>query len=233
MIAILRAHIPAPLRVFLALLLAFAMARYVIPQCRKPSGWLGRFLVRIMNRSHSWVTAWGLRHVEVGRRDTVLDIGCGGGRTLQRLAAMADLGKVYGVDYSEASVAASRRFNHAAVESGRIEIQTASVSHLPFPDNTFDLVTAVETHYYWPDYAGDMREILRVLKPGGSLLIVAESYRGGGFGVLYKTAMKALAGAHLSPEEHTALLVNAGYEDTEVALEPKKGWICATGRKPR
>lgn len=48
---------------------------------------------------------------------------------------------------------------------GSCRIQRASVSKLPFSDNTFDLVTAVETQYYWPDLIKDMKEILRVLKP--------------------------------------------------------------------
>jgi SAM-dependent methyltransferase len=205
----------------------------MIRQCRKPKGWLGRFIVRTMNRSHSDLTAWGLQHVHMGKQATVLDIGCGGGQTIQRLSTMADGGKVYGVDYSEASVAASRGFNRAAVESGRVEIQKATVSKLPFPADFFDLVTAVETHYYWPDRLGDMREIYRVLKPGGSLLIVAEAYRGRGFAVQYQLAMKLIGAAYLSPDDHRDLFVNAGYTDVGVVVEPAKGWICATGSKPR
>jgi ubiquinone/menaquinone biosynthesis C-methylase UbiE len=185
-----------------------------------------------MNRSHSDLTSWGLEHVQVGKGDVVLDVGCGGGRTVQRLAKMTDLGKVHGVDYAEVSVAASRGLNLAAVESGRVEIQNATVSRLPFPDDKFDLVTAVETHYYWPDRPGDMREILRVLKPGGSVLILAEAYRGRRFNLLYQLAMKLIGGAYLSPDEHRDLFVKAGYADTQVFLEPAQGWICVTGRKP-
>jgi ubiquinone/menaquinone biosynthesis C-methylase UbiE len=50
---------------------------------------------------------------------------------------------------------------------------------LPFPDGLFDLVTAVETHYFWPDLPADMREIQRVLRPGGTLVVLAEAYKGG------------------------------------------------------
>jgi SAM-dependent methyltransferase len=214
------------------LVFATAMAGYMMRQCRQPRGWFGRFIVRTMNRSHSDLTAWGLKHVRVGTRDAVLDIGCGGGQTIQRLATMAALGKVHGVDYAEASVAASRAFNRAAVQSGLVEIQWATVSHLPFPNDVFDLVTAIETHYYWPDRPGDLREIYRVLKPGGPVLIIAEAYRGPRFGFLNQLGMKLIGGACLSPDDHRDWFVKAGYADAQVFLEPAKGWICATGRKP-
>jgi SAM-dependent methyltransferase len=53
------------------------------------------------------------------------------------------------------------------------------LSRLPFADGNFELVTAVETQYYWPDLVADMREILRVLKPAGTLIVMAESYKKG------------------------------------------------------
>ena len=185
-----------------------------------------------MNQSHSGLTAWGLEHVKVGENDTVLDIGCGGGRTIQRLAALASHGKVYGVDYAKASVAASRSFNQAAIEAGNVEVQEASVSKLPFGDRMFDLVTAVETHYYWPDMPGALREVLRVLKPGGRLLMIAEAYRGSRFDWPNRLAMKLVSGSMLTIEEHRERLVEAGYVGAEVFVQQGRGWICATGRKP-
>src|SRR5262249_56973506 len=71
------------------------------------------------------------------------------------------------------------RRTRSGSKTGRVEIRHASVSHLPFPDQMFALATAVETHFYWPDLPPDMREVLRVLKPGGALVIVAEVYKGG------------------------------------------------------
>jgi ubiquinone/menaquinone biosynthesis C-methylase UbiE len=72
-----------------------------------------------------------------------------GGRTVNKLATIATQGKVCGVDYSEESVAFTKRSNARWIEAGRVEIRQASVSELPFPDNTFDVITAVETHYFW------------------------------------------------------------------------------------
>src|SRR5260370_4095532 len=139
----------------------------VVNQCRRPTGWLGRIVLWRMNSSHSKLTDWGLGHVSVGKGDTILDVGCGGGRTVSKLAAIAAEGKVYGVDCSEESVAASKRTNARGIDAGRGEIRRGSVSQLPFSDGLFDLRTGVETHFWWPDLPGDVREVFRVLKPGG------------------------------------------------------------------
>ena len=206
----------------------------LLNQCSKPSGWLGRFTLWNMNHRHSKVTEWGLKHVRIQRSDTILDVGCGGGVTVARLAALATEEKTYGVDYSEESVAAAQRRNRQSIDANRVEILHASVSHLPFPDQMFDLVTAVETHYYWPDLNADMREILRVLKPGRALIIIAEAYRGGKYDRLLQR-LEQLRGimnyAHLSAEEHRELFEKAGYSDVQLFEEYEKGWICATGKR--
>jgi len=147
-----------------------------VTQCRKPEGWLGRLVLRNMNARHSGVTDWGLSHISVQKQFTILDIGCGGGRTVSKLAAVATEGKIYGLDYSTTSVAVVSKTNREWIKSGRVEIREGSVSHLPFATATFDLI-AVETHFWWPDLAGDLRELRRVLKPGGELAIIAESIK--------------------------------------------------------
>src|SRR5260370_24957199 len=98
----------------------------VVNQCRRPTGWLGRIVLWSMNSSHSRLTDWGLGHVSVGKGHTILDVGCGGGRTVSKLAAIATEGKVYGVDYSEESVAASKRSNARVIDIGRVEIRQPS-----------------------------------------------------------------------------------------------------------
>ena len=151
----------------------------VLGQCRKPTGWLGRIVVRGMNLGHSKMTNWGLGHISIRKNDTILDVGCGGGGTIRKLARTATEGKVYGVDYSEESLRIGTKTNRRLIEAGRVEIRQGSVSSLPYPNDMFDLVTAIESHYFWPDLVTDMKEILRVLKPGGMLLMMGGAYRGG------------------------------------------------------
>lgn len=215
---------------YYALLLAAAI--YAVNQVRKPTKWIGRFFLWIMNMSHSGLTDWGLKHVQIEQHFTILDVGCGGGRTIEKLAARAAKGMVYGVDYARGSVAASRGRNAQLIETRRVQIKEASVSQLPFPENKFNLVTAVETQYYWPDLVNDMREILRVLKPGGTLIVIAESYKKGANDWLQGLAMKLLRSSNLGVEEHRKLFSTAGYTDIQMFEERARGWICGTGKKP-
>ena len=79
-----------------------------------------------------------------------------------------------------------------------------------------------------------MREVRRVLKPGGRLIIIAEVYRGA------KTATAKMVEKYLplsgmallSVNEHRELFANAGYSDVQIIEEAGKGWICGIGRKP-
>ncbi len=211
--------------------LTAAVVWFFVGQCRKPSWWLGRAIARAMNANHSGVTDWGLAQVAVASRFTVLDVGCGGGRTVQKLAAMASAGSVYGLDYSSASLATARQTNRQLIADGRVVLARGTVSQLPFPSTVFDVVTAVETHYYWPNFEADLREIARVLKPGGRLVIIAETYKGQRFGALFRPAMKLLRARYLSLAEHRDAFGAAGFTDVAVSSEPS-GWICAVGTKP-
>jgi len=205
-----------------------------VNQFSHPTGWLGRFTLWRMNSSHSKLTDWGLEQISIDDHYTILDIGCGGGRTVSKLAAIATQGKVYGVDYSEESVAATKRTNARWIDLGRVEVRDGPVSQLPFPDGMFDLVTAVETHFWWPNLLADMREVSRVVKAGGTLILIAEIYKGASTKAarLVEKYAEQSGMALLSVDEHRALFLNAGYSDVRIIEKRDKGWICGIGRKP-
>ena len=214
------------------LALALLLIYYLFQQVRKPSGWLGRRVVRAMNVAHGTMTKWGLQQVSVPQNAAILDIGCGGGSTVHQLAVLAPQGRVVGLDYSATSVAVSRATNAELIQAGRVQIEEGSVTALPFADCTFDVVTAVETHYYWPDLPANVREVFRVLKPGGSFVLIAETYRGGPFRLIYGAVMPLLRAAYLTDEEHRDLLAGAGFVEVDTKHMSGKNWICAVGRRP-
>jgi SAM-dependent methyltransferase len=204
----------------------------LLRQFRQPAGRLGRLNLWAMNRRHSPLTDWGLQHIPIERHDTMLDVGCGGGRTVRKLAEIATAGTVYGIDYAEESVRAARRANARWIALGRVEIRHGAVSALPFPDRTFDLVTAVETHFFWPDLVADLHEVLRVLQPGGTLVIIAEAYKGGKHDKVYQRLFDMMDGTYLTVDGHRELLARAGYADIRVFEDRGRGWLCAIGTRP-
>ena len=209
-----------------------SMMSKLLGQCRKPTGWMGRMVARGMNVSHSEMTDWGLSHVAIGENDAILDVGCGGGGTIHKLATMAEKGRVHGIDYSEESVRTSTKLNRKLIDSGRVEIRHSSVSSLPFPSDMFDLVTAIESHYFWPDLANDMKEILRVLEPGGMLMLLGGEYKGGKYDERNQRWVELGDMAYHTVDEFERLFCTVGFADVQVLEDSDRGWMCGLGRKP-
>ena len=210
-----------------------SIIRITLKQWQNPTGRLGRVLVWAMNFSHSVLTNWGLKYISIEKHYTILDVGCGGGRTVHKLAGIAVEGKVYGIDLSEDSVTVSRRTNKQFIKMGRVEIQNSSISSLPFSDNMFNLVTAVNTYYYWPDLVNDMKEILRVLKPGGKFMILGEAYKGGKHFGRNRKFLEMMGGAtYHSVRELSELLSMTGYSEVQIFEKYESDFICGIGTKP-
>jgi len=210
---------------------SMSLMEKMVKQCKKPTGTFGRFMARSMNYGHSKVAQWGLSHVSINKNNTILDVGCGGGKTVNTLTKTATEGKIYGIDYSADSVKVASKINKKPINEGKVEILHASVESLPFSDDSFDLVTAVETYYFWPDLINSLKEIRRVLKPGGSAILINECYRCDKFEK--RNAKWARMGDftyHL-PEEFRKFLEKAGYSSIQIKILEDKNWIAAIGTK--
>ena len=203
----------------------------IVRQCRKPTGFFGRLIGRGMNTGHGNLRRWGLSHISINLDAFILDVGCGGGKAVQELARISSRGKVCGIDYSEEMVQLARKINKEFVENGHVEIMHGSVSSLPFPDAMFNLVTAFETYYFWPNLIDDLREVKRVLKAGGTLLIANEVYKHEKF---EKRNLKWAQWGDMmihTPEEYREFLTEAKYSDVAIFDIPEKNWIAAIAKK--
>ena len=144
-------------------------------QCRRPTGELGRMVLDGMNSHH--VPLWNEALSRMPEdADSVLDIGCGGGGFLRRLRGKYPGAMLHGIDISEDAVAMTSETNAG---DERLELRVTFVESLPFGDGSFDIVTAMETYFFWPDAEQGLREASRVLAPGGTLAVASEVGLGG------------------------------------------------------
>ena len=179
-------------------------------QCARPEGALGRVMLSFMNYTHAPLTNWGLKLVDVQDGWTMLDVGCGGGFTIRRLLKRSKDAQVYGIDISEESVAKAKKVN-AEVLDKQVFITQGSAEKLPYEDKKFDLVTAVETVYFWPNLPDCLQEVRRVLKPGGKFAILVEVVDSDSKWTIVVEGMTAY-----SPEDLKKLLDDAGFTQTEI-----------------
>ena len=205
------------------------LVEMIMKQARMPTGKFGSFWARLMNIGHSKVTKWGLSHISINKDDTILDVGCGGGKTVNTLSKIATEGKIYGVDCSEVSVAVATSINKSLIKAGRVEIFHASIESLPFSDDLFNLVIAVESFYFWPNLVNNLKEIRRVLKPGGSVILINAMYRDERFEKRNSNLAKIGNFTYHLPEEFRVFLKDAGYSSTHIEVLENKNWIAAIG----
>ncbi|MDF0580969.1 class I SAM-dependent methyltransferase [Bradyrhizobium yuanmingense] len=143
--------------------------QFIAKHARNARGLLGRLIASLMARE-----TWGqnLRVMDalgIEQDDQVLDIGCGHGRSLMELAARAPRGHIVGLDLSELMIEIAAQRNRSLIEAARVELVLSTAESLPFPDGVFDKVQCVHVLYFWKDIETSLREIARVLKPGGRL----------------------------------------------------------------
>ena len=200
-------------------------------QWKKPTGLLGNILTRILNISHANGIQWGLGQIEINHNEIILDIGCGGGSAVKIMAEKSINVKVYGIDYSLESVQISKANNSKLIRDGRVFINQGNVSKLDFPNNYFDLITAINSHYYWPNLLHDFGEVLRTLKPGGRFIIIGESYKGSKFEKRDRAFIDSLHMNYHSKSELVELLSAIGYINITINENYEKGWICCICQK--
>ncbi len=136
----------------------------------KPHGEEGIETIKNMNENHRDISEFAFECINVGNNDKIIDIGCGGGVNIEKFLKLTD-NNVDGLDYSEVSVAESIKRNQNAVYEKRCEVMQADVSDMPIENEIYDLATAFETIYFWPDIANTFKEVSRILKPNGQFMI--------------------------------------------------------------
>jgi ubiquinone/menaquinone biosynthesis C-methylase UbiE len=147
------------------------LARMLVGQLARPS----RPACRLMNVANARINAQAIQLLDPAAGDRVLEVGFGGGTALGKLIGRAAF--VAGIDPSPSSVRAARRRFRRQLEVGRMRVDQAVAESIPYESASFDRVVTVNTIYFWPDPAQGLREMLRILAPGGRLLMATETRR--------------------------------------------------------
>ena len=124
------------------------------------------------HRTHAAELRTMVGDLPVRAGDCVLDMPCGDGAYTVLLAEkVGSSGNVFGVDLSACYLKLARARADQSPEAARIRFQAGDIASLPFDDNTFDLIWCAQSMYSLPDPLGALRELRRVVRPGGTVSV--------------------------------------------------------------
>lgn len=203
-------------------MLSELVQRYLARQFARPHGLAGRWIFGAwLDRVNQGMNAQALRLLGVGAEDRVLEIGFGGGSLFAAILE-ARPREAIGVDISEEMVARGRSRFRREIADGDARILAGSVENLPIGDGAADKACSLNTVYFWKDPPAAMRELARVIRNGGMLVIGLEA----------PETLRAWPGHRYGfrvyePDEVVRLAGQAGFGNAEIheGLEPKFGKI--------
>ena len=147
------------------------IARYIARQFSVPSGLLGRAIGRGMARNNEREALWTVDLLAIEPNARVLEVGFGPGVAIQYAAERATRGHVSGVDCSDAMLKMAAKRNASALANGSIDLTKGDVQSLSYADDWFDRAFSIHCIYFWREPAACVRQIRRVLCPGGVIAI--------------------------------------------------------------
>ena len=139
---------------------------YFASQCGNPHGVIGKIMTWAMNRANNVMYKGIVDELKISPKTRILDVGFGNGY-LETLIIQKSRCFITGIDISEDMVSKAAAANRRYVASGNMKFQLGDCCDLSFKDKFFDVVTTMNTIYFWSDTAKGMAEISRVLKDGG------------------------------------------------------------------
>ena len=191
---------------------------WIISQLGRPRGLFGRLLGRILNRANLPLNLHMVGALDLPPDAEVLEVGFGGGVALELIFRHAPDARVTGVERATDMLALVRRRFPDALRGGRLELVEASVEQLPLADGRFDAACSANCVYFWKDVDAGLRELARVIRPGGVLVLAINSPE-----VLIAVGFAAQGLNTLSAEELAARMRSAGFGDAHARRMPDPG----------
>ena len=148
--------------------------QYLINQAKKPSGIVGQVIAKIWTSYFKKLSLWTIKQTTIIDNSRVLEIGYGGGSTIKNLLALNKHLEIHGIDISKESYQVAKRINSDAIQNGDVHLRIGNVDALPYQNDYFDLVFAIQTHIFWKDLKESFQEIYRVMSNHSTLIIASE-----------------------------------------------------------
>ena len=199
-------------------------------QFAKPTGFFGKILAKGMARGHKDFYKNTAKAMNLKHDDKFLEIGFGSGLFIKKY--VSNVSKIAGLDYSKDMVKLAKDFNKNLVESGKAEFKHGDATSIPWDDNEFSVVVAIETFFFWSEPERSLKDIFRVLMPGGRLVI--EMAYNKDDGIDHTKLIKKMNLKLYSGEEMKRLLKESGFVDVVINYYksywiPIKGYIVPRG----
>lgn len=195
-----------------------------------PCGEDGRKVLEAMNDHHVPLWDWCLSKMPKGMDGSVLDIGCGGGGFINRMSERYPFAMFFGVDISEDALGMTLDTNREMSDEGGLELHLASVDDLPFEEGSFDLVTAMETYFFWPDLGKALEEVSRIVSPGGVFVIGSEMGVESFDDPYVADSLRDYGTRLVSNDDLVSMMDSAGF-DVRMYTVPENRWVVFVGTK--
>ena len=188
------------------------LTRYLIKQSQKPSGLVGRVITKIWSFYFKKLSLWAIKQTTISGNYRILEIGYGGGSTIKNLLALNKHLEVHGIDISKESYRTAQRVHSDSIRKGSVQLKIGNVENIPYQNNYFDRVFAIQTHIFWKDIKKSFQEVYRVMSSNSTLIIASEKEKINYHMTDYRTS-----------HEFSQLLTSIGF--SKIEEKQNRNWI--------
>lgn len=150
------------------------LTEFLIKQSQKPSGLIGRVITKIWSFYFKKLSLWAIKQTTISDNYRILEIGYGGGSTIKNLLALNKNLEIHGIDISKESYRTAQRVHSDSIRKGSVQLKIGNVENMPYQNNYFDRIFAIQTNIFWKDIKKSFQEVYRVLSSNSTLIIASE-----------------------------------------------------------
>lgn len=150
------------------------LTEFLIKQSQKPSGLIGRVITKIWSFYFKKLSLWAIKQTTISDNYRILEIGYGGGSTIKNLLALNKNLEIQGIDISKESYRTAQRVHSDSIRKGSVQLKIGNVENMPYQNNYFDRIFAIQTHIFWKDIKKSFQEVYRVMSSNSTLIIASE-----------------------------------------------------------